>query len=165
MRHMNILLSKFLRQTLTQGSQCKLSSWKGTCQNVSSCARRGSSKYEYTPLPSCWIDLVLLEFRYDFMSKCECAFNVDLCDESDIFRSYVQERFPNAVGSIIQRSADAILRWRIVGTDAVKRRFDLCVFIRWDREVGHLEGVNQDGIALNYVSYSRQLQNSSIPPL
>ena len=100
MSHMNILLPKFLGQTLRQSPQTKFPSRKCASSNIAPQTCSSACENQRSSSSICRINGVILECLDCISRKGERSLDVDLQGFSDLFGCDIEERFPDPMSSV-----------------------------------------------------------------
>ena len=97
---MNILLPKFLSQTLRQRPQPKFPSCKCASSNIAPQTRRSACKNQRPSSSIYRINSVILECLDRISRKGKRSLHIDIQAFSDLFRCDIEERFPDLLTSV-----------------------------------------------------------------
>jgi len=117
MSNMNILLSKLLRQTLTQRPQPELTHREYTRHNASRQTRLSTCEYQGASRALGFLDVVFLECQNGFTGKGKARLDVDLEGFGYLSGGNVEEGLPHPICGVEYRYADGKLRRGKVGAD------------------------------------------------
>ncbi len=107
MGHMDILLAKFLWQTLRQCPQHVLPRWECAGHNVLSNSCCGSCEDQW-PSSLLLVNLIGLECLDNILRTCEHTSKVCLCHALDILWGDIKEWFPDIVCGIVEGDMDGL---------------------------------------------------------